>query len=205
MDTHIIFAIISGLIAVLVEGRYIYSIIRGITIPNFSGWFIISLSMWVIFIASILSGAGASVYLIGVLATLHSIETILSLKYGVFRITRFEIFLIIVSVLGIILWIFTTYPLYALLINVTIDSIGMTAIAYKLFRFPETEDIYAWGASVLMYAIDIFAIEKWTIEDALFIVINVCTCGIIFLLSFRKMSLLKKIQTYFAQFLHLKI
>ncbi|MBC7498545.1 hypothetical protein H7170_02775 [Candidatus Gracilibacteria bacterium] len=191
--------------AITVEGRYIYSILRGITIPNFSGWFIISLSMWVIFFASFFSGGGFSIYLIGVLAILHSIEAILSLRYGVFQMTRFEKILIGSSIVGIILWVFTASPLYALLINILIDSIGMTAIAYKLFRFPETEDTYAWGVSVLMYCIDIFAIEKWSISDSLFIVINVCTCGIVFLLTFRKMHLLKKAQLYFAQFLHIKI
>lgn len=59
--------------------------------------------------------------------------------------------------------------------------------------------------SVLMYLIDVVAIERWSISDALFIIINVCTCGIVFLLTFRKMHLLKKVQLYFAQFLHIKI
>jgi hypothetical protein len=136
---------------------------------------------------------------------LHTIETILAIRYGIFQITRFEKILILSSIIGIILWIFTDSPLYALLINIVIDSIGMTAIAYKLFRFPETEDSYAWWVSVLMYGIDIFAIEKWSIADSLFILINVFTCGIIFLLTFRKMHLLKKVQLYFAQFLHIKI
>jgi hypothetical protein len=205
MYYHTIFAIISASIAILVEGRYIYSIIRGITIPNFSGWFIIALSMWTIFFASLASGAGVSIYLIGVLAFLHSIEALLSIRYGVFRMTRFEKILIGFSLVGIVLWIWTTAPLYALLINIIIDSIGMTAIAYKLFRFPETEDSYAWWVSVFMYLIDVFAIQHWTLEDALFVLINVCTCGIVFLLTFRHMPMLKKIQVYFAQFLHISI
>ncbi len=205
MNYHILFAILAGSIAIMVEWRYIYSILRGITIPNFSGWFIISLSMWVIFFASFFSGGGVSIYLIWVLAMLHTIEAILSLYYGLFQITRFEKILIASSILGIILWIFTDSPFYALFINILIDSIGMTAIAYKLFRFPETEDVYAWWLSIFMYCIDIFAIEKWSISDSLFIVINVCTCGIVFLLTFRKMSLLRKTQLYFAQFLHIKI
>ena len=151
MNYHLLFAILAGCIAIFVEGRYIYSIIRGITIPNFSWWFIISLSMWVIFFASLFSGGGASIYLIGILASLHTIEAILSLRYGVFQMTSFEKVLIGCSLIGIVLWIFTDSPLYALLINILIDSIGMTAIAYKLFRFPETEDTYAWWVSVLMY------------------------------------------------------
>lgn len=205
MDYHIVFAILAWIIAICVEWRYIYSILRGITIPNFSGWFIISLSMWVIFFASFFSWWGSSIYLIGILAFLHSIEALLALRYGVFQITRFEKILIAFSIMGIGLWVFTDSPLYALIINITIDSIGMTAIAYKLFRFPETEDTYAWWVSVLMYLVDMFAMERWSIVDSLFIVINICTCGLIFLLTFRKMHVLKKIQMYFAQFLHIKL
>jgi hypothetical protein len=205
MNYHILFAVVAGCIAIAVEGRYIYSIVRGITIPNFSGWFIIALSMWTIFFASLASGAGVSIYLIGVLAFLHSIEALLSLRYGVFRMTRFEQILIGCSLIGIALWLWTTTPIYALLINITIDSIGMTAIAYKLFRFPETEDSYAWGVSVLMYLIDVLAIQIWSIEDALFVMINVCTCGIVWLLTFRHMYLLQRVQIYFARFLHISI
>jgi hypothetical protein len=110
-----------------------------------------------------------------------------------------------ISLFGIGLWIFTDTPLYALMINIGIDSIGMTAIAYKLFRFPETEDIYAWWWSVLMYSMNLFTIEHFTLAESLFTIVNVITCGTVFLLSFRRQSLLKKIQIYFAQFLHIKI
>jgi hypothetical protein len=82
---------------------------------------------------------------------------------------------------------------------------GMTAIAYKLFRFPETEDVYAWWWSVLMYSMNLFTIEYFTLVDSLFTIVNIVTCGTIFLLTFRKMHILKKIQLYFAQFLHIKI
>jgi hypothetical protein len=101
-------------------------------------------SMAIIFFASIFSGVGESVYLVGVLVILHSIETFLAWKYGTFLVTKTEKILIAISLFGIALWLFTDTPLYALLINISIDSMGMTAIAYKLFRFPETEDVYAW-------------------------------------------------------------
>lgn len=205
MNYHLLFAILAWCIAIIVEGRYIYSILRGDTIPNFSWWFIITFSMAIIFFASIFSGVGESIYLVGVLVTLHTIETYLAWKYGTFLITKTEKILIAISLFGIALWAFTDTPLYALLINIAIDSIGMTAIAYKLFRFPETEDIYAWGWSVLMYSMNLFAIEHFTLVDSLFTLVNVVTCGTVFLLTFRKMHLLKKVQLYFAQFLHIKI
>jgi hypothetical protein len=129
-----------------------------------------------LFFSSLASGAGHSIWLIGVLAFLHSIEAVLAYRYGVFRMTRFERSLIALAVLSLGLWYVTESPIFTILINTTIDSIGMISIAYKLFRFPETEDTYAWVVSALMYGIDILAVTQWNIENALFIVINFVEC-----------------------------
>jgi hypothetical protein len=56
-----------------------------------------------------------------------------------------------------------------------------------------------------MYSMNLFTIEYFTLVDSLFTIVNIVTCGTIFLLTFRKMHILKKIQLYFAQFLHIKI
>ena len=99
-----LFALIASLIAIAVEWRYIYTIIMRRTIPNFTGWFIIALSMSFVFFSSLSAWAGSAIWLIGTLTILHTIEAILSLFYGSFRITRFEKWLIILAFLSLGIW-----------------------------------------------------------------------------------------------------
>lgn len=200
-----IFAIIAVVIAIAVESRYIYTIITRRTIPNFTGWFIIALSMSFLFFSSLASWAGHSIWLIGVLAFLHIIEAILALYYGVFRITRFERSLIALAFVSLGIWYVTENALYTILINIAIDSMGMISIAYKLFRFPETEDTIAWVVSALMYGIDMLAVTEWNIENALFITINFVECSIIAFLTFRHMTRLEKLKFYLSQLFHIKL
>ena len=203
--TSNIFALLASLIALAVEGRYIYTIIRRRTIPNFTGWFIIALSMTFVFFSSLSAWVGSTIWLIGTLAILHTIEAILSFFYGSFRMTRLDKALICIAFSSLALWYATNNPLYTLCINTLIDSCGMLAIAYKLFRFPETEDMIAWWISVLIYGLDILAIREWNFANSFFLVMNFIECGIIFLLTFRHMHILGKIRLQLALFFHIKI
>lgn len=86
-----------------------------------------------------------------------------------------------------IVWSLTDVPLYVIIINTLVDAFGMLSIAYKVFRFPETEDTIAWVVSDLMYIINLFTISVWNLENALFTVVNVITGTLLVILTFRKM------------------
>ncbi len=199
------FSFLASVLAVIVESRYIYTIIVRKTIPNFTGWFIIALSMSFVFFASLSAWAGSTIWLIGTLAGMHTIEAILSLFYGSFLIMRLERVLIFIALSSLWILYLTDNPLYTLIINTLIDSCGMLAISYKLFRFPETEDTIAWWVSVLIYGLDIFAVTKWDFANSFFIIMNFIECSIIFLLCFRHMHILEKIRFRLAVFLHIRL
>lgn len=204
LQSHI-FALAAAIIALWVEGRYIYSIIKRKTIPNFTGWFIIALSMTFVFFSGIAWGAGSTMWLIGTLAALHTIEALLALFYGYFRITPLEKWFIFLALISLLIWYLIKDPLYTIIINTLIDSFGMVSIAYKLFRFPETEDSIAWWVSVLMYGIDMLAVTKWNIANALFISLNFIECFIIFALTFRHRKFLQTLQLLLSRYFHIKI
>lgn len=198
-------AFLASLIAVWVEGRYIYTILKRKTVPNFTGWLIMATSMTFVFFSSISAWAKESIYLIGVLASLHVCEAILAYFYGNFYITKFEIGVLVVSFLSMIIWILTDVPHYAIIINTLVDAFGMLSIAYKVYRFPETEDTLAWIVSDLMYIINLFTISVWNTENALFTVVNVITGTLLVLLTFRKMPFFQKIYFHSMQFFGLKV
>lgn len=178
--------ILSALIGLLVEIRYIFSILHGKTKPNFSGWFIIVLGMSIVFSTEYLLGASYSLFLIGTLIVLHSITAILCFWYGYVRFTKFESLLVTLSVIGVILWFHTENPWYALLLNVGVDALGMAAISMKLFLHPQTEDATVWAISVVMYLVNIASISHFTPQEYLFPLSNVFWCSVILLLSLRK-------------------
>ncbi len=204
-STHEIVAYIASFIAVLVEWRYIYTILTKKTIPNFTGWFIMAVSMSIVFFSSLSAWAKESIYLIGVLASLHIVEATLAFFYGKFYITKFEIIILIISCISILIWMWTDNPLYAIIINTIVDAFWMLSISYKLFRFPETEDKIAWIVSDCMYIINLFSISVWNIENALFVVVNVITGTIIVFLTFRKMPFLQKIDFQFKQLIWMRL
>jgi hypothetical protein len=109
------------------------------------------------------------------------------------------------ALFSLIIWYFTSDPLYTIIINTFIDSFGMVSIAYKLFRFPETEDSIAWGISVLMYGVDMLAVTEWNIANAFFISVNFIECLIIFVLTFRHRKLLQTLQILLSRYFHIKI
>jgi len=161
--------------------------------------------MTFVFFSSLSAGAEESIYLIGVLASLHIIETILAYFYGKFYITKFEIGVLVISFLSMIIWTLTDVPLYTIIINTLVDAFGMLSIAYKVYRFPETEDTLAWVVSDLMYIVNLFTISVWSVENALFTIVNVITGTLLVLLTFRKMSFFQKIYFHTMQFFRLKI
>lgn len=176
------------LIPIATEGRYIYSILKGKTKPSFVAFLIFSVEISVIFCASYALGARESLVLIGTFTILHIITAFLALKYGYVRFSKFNIVCLILSAFGIVLWLVTDNAWYALLLEIAVDITGYLVLSRKLYICPTTEDSYTWGMSVFAYAFNLTLITVWVPEEYLFSVINVFFCGVIFLLSFRRIK-----------------
>ena len=176
--------IASGL-ALLAEGKYIVSIFRGKTKPNFSGWFIFTVSMGCVLASAYSLGARDSLPLIATFMSLHFIVALLSLKYGIVRFTRVDVSMLILSVVGLFLWWQTENAWYALILNILIDMFGYVTIATKLYRHPETEDKLAWMISALAYSLNLIGVTRWVPQEYLFSLSNVIWCSTILFLAFR--------------------
>ena len=178
-------AVVIG-IPILVEGRYIYSILKGKTKPSFVAFLIFTIEMSVILFASYSLGAHDSLLLVGTFTILHFITMLLSLKYGYVEFSRLNIFCLLMSFLGVMLWVLTDNPWYALLLNILVDMLGYLVITRKLTLCPGTEDSFAWGMGIVAYSLNLVLISTWIPEEYLFSLSNVFWCSIVLLLSFRK-------------------
>lgn len=150
------------LLAILAECKYIHSVIKGTSKPNFSAWGIFTVSMILVLLSSYSLGARDSLYIIGIFTLLHFITTILAFRFRVFALTLFEKLLIVLVILSVILWTITDNPWTALLINILVDTLGFISVAHKLYLHPKTEDTVAWSVSFFAYVINIFVITNWT-------------------------------------------
>ncbi len=173
-------------IPLLVEGRYIYSILKGETKPSFVAFLIFTLEMTIVLFASYTLGAHDSLVLIGTFTVLHFITALLALKYGYVSFSKFNVLCLILSIFGLVVWFLTDNAWYALLIEIFVDIIGYLVLSRKLYICPDTEDSYAWGLSVLAYGLNLMLISTWIPEEYLFSLVNVFMCTIIFVLSLRK-------------------
>lgn len=181
------------ILAFIAESRYIYSIIKGYTKPNFSSWGIFTISMFLVLASSYSLGSNETLFIIGMFTLMHLITTIVAFKYRSFTITTFEKTLLLLVLLSIVLWITTNNPFTALIINVVVDMLGYLLIIYKSHLYHLSEDVVAWSISVISYLINISLIDFWNINEYLFSVSNVFFITAILLLYFyQKITPLKK-------------
>lgn len=182
------------LLAIIAEFKYMHSVIKGQTKPNFSAWGIFTVSMILVLLSSYSLGARTSLYIVAIFTLLHLITTILAFQFRIFTLTFFEKILLSLVCLSIILWGSTDNAWTALLINIFVDSLGFVSILYKLYLHPETEDTSAWIISFIAYAINMYTIDSWVPQEYLFTASNIFWIGLISLLSLRKIPLSRKVE-----------
>lgn len=185
-DFQIYVSSIAGILELLVYVLIIRSMQKGVTKPNLAGWVLYTVAMGMIVASSIALSAWqvlflAFAYLIGQVVIIG-----LSFKTGYFAFSKFDYACIGLSLLGLLLWIQTTNPLYALILNVGVDALGTLAIARKVYLHQETEDRIAWVLASGIATLNLFAITSFDISNALFPVYIVFANVLIAVLSFRR-------------------
>ncbi len=181
-----LFPFLVALLAIFTEGKYIYSILQGKTKPSFVAYLIFTIEMSVVLFASYSLGAHDSLLLIGTFTVMHFITALLALKYGYVSFSRFNVFCLVFSILGLIIWWFTDNAWYALLIEITVDMIGYVVLSRKLYICPGTEDSSVFGLSIIAYSLNLMLIGTWVPQEYLFSLSNMLWCGVILVLSLRK-------------------
>ncbi len=164
----------------------ITSMRKGITKPNLAGWVLYSVAMIMIVASSIALGAWQTVWLAIAYVIGQVVVIAVSFKTGYFAFSKFDYFCISISLLGLVFWVYTNNPLYALVLNVFVDAMGTLAIARKLYLYPGTEDIKAWVVALLVTVLNCFAIASFDLSNALYPLYLIFANGLIVGLSLRK-------------------
>ncbi|MFA5188375.1 MAG: hypothetical protein WC460_03365 [Patescibacteria group bacterium] len=183
MNLSVIAGKLAGIISLCAFLPYIIAILRKQTKPNRASWWIWSAVGLMLGASYFSSGARNTIwvpvsYIIGPLTI-----AFLSIPYGEGGWNRFDRYCLIISALSIVLWISFKNPLIALLINLSMDTLGGLPTMRKSYKNPEGEDKLAWTLFSTGNLVNIFAIE--TIKFSIMIYpiwMFICPCGIITLL-----------------------
>lgn len=175
----------AGLLEFFVYFLILKSMRKGVTKPNLAGWSLYTIAMIMIVASSIALGAWQAIWLAVSYIIGQVFIIVFSLRTGYFAFTRFDYACIAVSLLSLILWVYTNNPLYALVLNVIIDALGTLAIARKLYLHPGTEDATAWTLAFFIAILNVFAVASFDISNALYPIYLVIANGLIAGLSYR--------------------
>ena len=139
-----IFGYISGILSLLMVVPYIWDIFFKSTKPERASWFIWSVLMSIAFFTQMAKGAGNSLWLTAGQTLAVLIVFLLSIKYGVGGFSKRDIRALIAAGISLIVWYVTSDALYALILVIIIDAIGVFLTAIKTYEDPKTETLAMW-------------------------------------------------------------
>lgn len=173
----------SGILVIVSVIPYILAIVRRQTKPSKASWII-----WALLSAITAGGmyqANALNLQIALVALCDLVIVVLAFKHGTLGWTPVERWSLAGTALGIVLWVSTMNPLYAIIIGLAISTIGSVPTFTKTWNYPDLEDSTAWAIMTISSLLQTIAIPAWTPENALqpivFLGLSIVMCILIFI------------------------
>lgn len=184
IQTYIGYA--AGILGFIPYIFFVLSVRKGKTKLNLAGWSLYTIAMTMIVASSMALGAWQTVWLAIAYVIGQGAVIAFALKEGYFAFSKFDYGCLVVSALGLLLWVYTSSPLYALTLNVFVDALGTLAIAKKTWLHPGTEETKPWVMSLSVAIVNCFAIATLDISNALYPIYLVVANALLVSLSLRK-------------------
>lgn len=178
--------VLAGIVTISAFIPYIRDVVRGKTKPSRSTWIIWSI-LALILTASYYSVGARDTIWASIGFTLGQIAVALvSIRYGVGGWTFFDRICFIGAASGLAAWAVSGSALTGLLSAMAVDFIGALPTIKKLYLEPGSESQTSWLIFSAGNILNVAAIDKWSLEIALFPVYFLIVNGIIFALSLRR-------------------
>ncbi len=175
----------AGVISTAAYIPYIISILKGKTKPNRASWWIWAV-LGIIICASYWSVGARNTFWytlpVGMITT-----ALLSLKYGIGGWTPFDRVCLAGAAAGLLLWWVSGIPFTALAVSMGIDMIGYFPTMRKIWHMSGSEDRLTWMMFLVAAALNVAAIDRWTLDIAIYpVYILVFNSIVLGLIVFRK-------------------
>lgn len=174
-----VLGVLSGLVGIGALIPYIIDTIKGTTKPERAAFLIWSVLGGIAFASQYASGAGASLWMVGLQTIGVVIVFALSIKHGEGGIVKRDMIALVLAALGLVLWYFTSRAYYALFITILVDAIGAVLVLFKAYYDPESETLSTWifsGLSGLLALVSVGKLDWILMAYPMYIfLINFCT------------------------------
>jgi len=174
----------AGVITIAAFIPYILSILEGKTKPNRASWWIWTV-LGIVICASYWSVGARNTFWFTLPVGMAAIA-LLSLKYGVGGWTPFDRACLGGAAAGLAMWWLFRSPALALFVAIFTDAIGYLPTIRKIYLDPASEDKAAWLMFLAGAVLNLFAIENWTLEIAIYPIYACVFIPVVVLLLFRK-------------------
>jgi hypothetical protein len=161
----------SGFIAVAIllrlmsDGGYLISTLRGKAKPNIVSWSLWGLTALIAFAAQLCQGGGlAALVTLAIAAGPLAVTAAAVLKGGQnLRLTRLDVWCLVLAFAGIILWVRTDDPLLALVMSIAADIFASMPTVVKSYLTPHTESAAAYSLSVISMIVTLLTVRQWNV------------------------------------------
>lgn len=167
-DVRIVVSVVAIVIGFIGYYPYFRDIFQKKTKPHAFSWFIWTVLTGMAFFAQIAGGGGVGAWVTGVTALLCLVIAALALFVGEKRITRSDWVCLIGAILGIVAWIFTSDPMWAVVIITVVDFLGFIPTFRKAYARPYEETVTTYIASSIKFGLSMLALEMFSLTTLLY-------------------------------------
>lgn len=164
------------IISLIGDFIYLRSMYKGHAKPNLVSWFIWMLAPFIGVFFQLKAGAGWSIFPVFAAGFCPLLVIIYSLilKNGFWKITLFDLICGVLSLLALMLYVFTHSLEISILFVILSDGLAAIPTIIKSWNFPETENVYLYILGVVNNIIGLLIIKEW--------IFSIYSLGIYFIL-----------------------
>jgi hypothetical protein len=158
------FVVVGTAIGAIGGLAYAFDTLRGKIKPNRVSFLLWSLFPLIAFAAELKQGVGISSLLVLSQAVLPLLVFIASFvnKQSEWKLTRFDLFCGLLSLIGLALWLVTRVGNIAIVFSIMADGMAAVPTIRKAYLYPETEVAWPWAATALGVVITLLTLKSWT-------------------------------------------
>src|SRR3990172_7537958 len=149
---------------------YLIDTLKGRVKPNKVGWLLWSVAPLIAFFAMIKQGVGPeawATFIVGFMPLLVFFASFVN-KKAYWEITKLDYICGGLSVLGLVLWMFTRVGNIAILFSIVADALASFLTIYKSYKKPETESHPVFTLGIINAAIGLLVIKDWNFQNYAF-------------------------------------
>lgn len=164
------FGIGAGIVELVALPLYIRSILKGGTKPDRVTWWVLTLVSGLLTASYFEVGAEQTIWLPLAFTIGMFLTALLSIKYGEGKLTlnTTDRISLIGAIVSLAVWSLLKSPITALYLIILTEFIGLYPTIQKSYMRPWTESKLPWILGTVAAALNVLAIDQWTLAIALY-------------------------------------